>query len=114
VRPAWRDTPGRPHLDAVGKGAPSDDGASLDEPDQHQITRFGSVSRTCGSSPTRAWHRNPAALPLPDEEDSEEVARVGPIEVTAEREKTFALPPVASGVSLVAGLALVGVGLRRK
>ncbi len=43
----------------------------------------------------------------------EEVARVGPIEVTAEREKTFSLPPAASAATLVVGLGLVGVGLRR-
>jgi hypothetical protein len=43
----------------------------------------------------------------------EEVARVGPIELTAEREKRFALPPAASAASLVAGVALVGIGVRK-
>lgn len=44
----------------------------------------------------------------------EEVARLGPIEVTAERERTLSVPPAVSGVSLVAGIVLVGVGLRKR
>lgn len=39
---------------------------------------------------------------------------MGPIEVTTEREKTFSLPPAASAATLVVGLGLVGIGLRRR
>ena len=41
-----------------------------------------------------------------------EVARVGPIEVTAKERETFTVPTVVSGLVIAAGLALV-VAVRR-
>jgi uncharacterized membrane protein HdeD (DUF308 family) len=43
----------------------------------------------------------------------ETVIDVGPIEATAERQRTFPLPPVLGIAALVAGVALVVVGGRR-
>jgi hypothetical protein len=40
----------------------------------------------------------------------EKVLDIGPIEATAEREKTIPLPPVLGGVAVVAGIALLFVG----
>lgn len=44
----------------------------------------------------------------------EQVAKLGPIEATAEKQHDFPIPPVASLVALVAGGALVFAGLRRR
>jgi hypothetical protein len=44
----------------------------------------------------------------------EKVLDIGPIEATAEREKTIPLPPVLGGLALVGGIALLVVGSRRK
>lgn len=43
----------------------------------------------------------------------ETVVDIGPIEATAERERTLPLPPVLGVGALVAGVALVVVGGRR-
>lgn len=40
----------------------------------------------------------------------EKVLDVGPIEATAERQKTVPLPPVLGGVAVIAGIALLFVG----
>jgi hypothetical protein len=40
----------------------------------------------------------------------EKVLDIGPIEATAEREKTIPLPPILGGVAVVAGIALLFVG----
>lgn len=45
--------------------------------------------------------------------DTEEVADVGPVEVETEQTETIPLTPIASGVAVVAGIALVVVGTRR-
>ena len=39
---------------------------------------------------------------------------LGPIQASADREKTFPLPPVVGVVSLVGGIALVAMGGRNK
>lgn len=43
----------------------------------------------------------------------EKVVDAGPIQVTAEREKTIPLPPIVGGAALVVGLALVFIGARK-
>ncbi len=43
----------------------------------------------------------------------EKVIQIGPVEVTAEREKSIPLPPVVGAVAVGAGLVLVLVGSRR-
>jgi hypothetical protein len=40
----------------------------------------------------------------------EKVLDIGPIEATAERNKTVPLPPILGGVAVVAGIALLFVG----
>lgn len=40
----------------------------------------------------------------------EKVVDLGPIEATREKKKTIPLPPVAGGLALVAGIALVATG----
>jgi len=40
----------------------------------------------------------------------EKVIDIGPIQATAEREKTIPLPPVFAGLAFVGGIALVIVG----
>jgi hypothetical protein len=40
----------------------------------------------------------------------EKVLDIGPIEATAEREKTVPLPPILGGVALVAGIGLLMMG----
>jgi hypothetical protein len=42
----------------------------------------------------------------------EKVIDIGPIQATAEKEKTIPLPPVFAGIALVGGIALVIVGSR--
>ena len=44
----------------------------------------------------------------------EKVVDLGPIQASADREKTFPLPPVVGVVSLVGGIALVAMGGRNK
>jgi drug/metabolite transporter (DMT)-like permease len=43
----------------------------------------------------------------------ERVADVGPIEVTAERERSVPLPPILAGLAIVGGLALIVTSRRR-
>ena len=43
-----------------------------------------------------------------------EVARVGPISATVRERKTVAIPPLVSGVVLLAGVVLVIAGSRRR
>jgi hypothetical protein len=40
----------------------------------------------------------------------EKVLDIGPIEATAERQRTIPLPPILGGVALVAGIGLLVVG----
>lgn len=46
--------------------------------------------------------------------EEETVLDVGPLEVQQERERVIPFGPVASGVAVVAGIALVVVGTRRR
>jgi hypothetical protein len=41
---------------------------------------------------------------------SETIAEVGPLELERETEETIPLPPIAGGLAMVAGVALVIVG----
>jgi hypothetical protein len=45
--------------------------------------------------------------------EREEVLDIGPIEATAETEKTIPLSPIVGGLALAAGTVLVVVGNRR-
>ncbi len=40
----------------------------------------------------------------------EEMVRMGPIEVTAQKKKTIPLPPVLGGVAIIGGIILVALG----
>ncbi len=42
------------------------------------------------------------------------VVDIGPFKAQVERQKTVALPPVLGGAAVVAGVALIVVGLRRR
>ena len=44
----------------------------------------------------------------------EKVIDIGPIEATAERQKTIPLPPILGGLALAGGVALLIAGSRRK
>jgi hypothetical protein len=44
----------------------------------------------------------------------ETVLDVGPIEATAEREKTIPLPPVLGAVAVAGGIVLIVAGARRR
>jgi uncharacterized membrane protein len=43
----------------------------------------------------------------------EKVLDIGPIEATAEKEKTIPLPPLVGGLALVGGIVLVATGARK-
>jgi MFS family permease len=43
----------------------------------------------------------------------EKILDIGPIEATAEREKSIPLPPLLGGLVLVAGIGLVAVGYKK-
>lgn len=43
----------------------------------------------------------------------EKIVDIGPLEATAEKEKSIPLPPVLGGLALVAGVGLVAVGYKR-
>ena len=45
---------------------------------------------------------------------TEKVLDIGPIEATAERERTIPLPPIAGGAAVIAGVVLVIAGSRRR
>ena len=42
----------------------------------------------------------------------EKIIDIGPLQATAEREKSIPLPPLLGGLALVAGIGLVAVGYR--
>ena len=44
----------------------------------------------------------------------EKVLDIGPIEATAERHKTVPLPPVIGGVAVVAGIAMLFAGSKKR
>jgi amino acid transporter len=44
----------------------------------------------------------------------ESVVDIGPIHATADREKTFPISPMLAGVVVLAGVAMVVVGLRKR
>lgn len=44
----------------------------------------------------------------------EKVLDIGPIEATAEREKTIPLPPVLGGLAVAGGVVLLVAGSRKK
>jgi hypothetical protein len=44
----------------------------------------------------------------------ETVIDIGPLTATAERERTFPLPPLVGGAAVLAGVALLVVGARGK
>jgi hypothetical protein len=43
----------------------------------------------------------------------EKVLDIGPIEATAEKQKTIPLPPIVGGLALVGGIILVATGARK-
>ena len=43
----------------------------------------------------------------------EKIVDIGPIQATAEREKSIPLPPLLGGLVLVAGIGLVAVGYKK-
>jgi len=44
----------------------------------------------------------------------EKIVDIGPLQATADREKTIPLPPILGGLSLVGGILLVIVGSKSK
>lgn len=43
----------------------------------------------------------------------EKIIDIGPIEATADKEKTIPLPPLLGGLALIAGVGLIAVGYKR-
>jgi hypothetical protein len=43
----------------------------------------------------------------------EKVLDIGPLEATAEKQKTIPLPPIVGGLALVGGIILVATGARK-
>jgi hypothetical protein len=43
----------------------------------------------------------------------ETIAKIGPIQATAEKEKSIPLSPVLGGLALVAGVGLIAVGYKK-
>jgi hypothetical protein len=43
----------------------------------------------------------------------EKIIDIGPLQATAEREKSIPLPPLLGGLALVAGIGLVALGYRK-
>ena len=43
----------------------------------------------------------------------EKVVDVGPVQVTAEKTRTFPLPPIVGGIALVGGIVLLLVGNKK-
>jgi uncharacterized membrane protein len=46
--------------------------------------------------------------------EKEKVVDLGPLEIQSEEEKTLPIPEILSGVALVGGIILVGVGAKKK
>jgi uncharacterized membrane protein len=46
--------------------------------------------------------------------EKEKVVDLGPLEIQSEEEKTLPIPEILSGVALVGGIVLVGVGAKKK
>ena len=44
----------------------------------------------------------------------EKVVDIGPIEISADTEKTFLLPPIVGGIALVGGIILLVMGTKNK
>ena len=44
----------------------------------------------------------------------EKIIDIGPLQATADREKTIPLPPILGGLALIGGVALVIVGAKSK
>jgi hypothetical protein len=43
----------------------------------------------------------------------EKIVDIGPLEATAEKEKSIPLPPLLGGLSLVAGIGLIAIGYNK-
>jgi hypothetical protein len=43
----------------------------------------------------------------------EKIVDIGPIEATADKEKTIPLPPLLGGLALIAGVGLIAVGYKK-
>lgn len=43
----------------------------------------------------------------------EKIVDIGPIEATADKEKTIPLPPLLGGLVLIAGIGLIAAGYRK-
>jgi uncharacterized membrane protein len=43
----------------------------------------------------------------------EKIVEIGPLQATAEKEKSIPLPPVLGGLALVAGVGLIAVGYKK-
>ena len=53
------------------------------------------------------------ASPMITYTKTEKVVDIGPVEVTAEREKHVPLPPVVGGLAAIAGLVIIVAGSRK-
>jgi hypothetical protein len=54
------------------------------------------------------------AVPFISTEQTKNVATIGELKLQATEDKTYVIPPLASGGALVLGIALLGAGLYRK
>jgi uncharacterized membrane protein len=43
----------------------------------------------------------------------EKIVEIGPLQATAEKEKSIPLPPMLGGLALVAGIGLIAVGYKK-
>jgi uncharacterized membrane protein len=43
----------------------------------------------------------------------EKIVEIGPLQATAEKEKSIPLPPILGGLALVAGVGLIAVGYKK-
>jgi hypothetical protein len=53
------------------------------------------------------------AWPVLSYTTTEKVVDIGPVEVTAEREKNVLVPPIVGGLAAVAGLVIIVAGSRK-
>jgi hypothetical protein len=53
------------------------------------------------------------ASPMITYTKTEKVVDIGPVEVTAEREKHVPLPPIVGGLAAIAGLVIIVAGSRK-